>query len=340
MAEAAPTLIAQRWKATWSREGAALHFAENLLGTTVTLEPIELKRLIHELSAAVLDIEHDEGTLWNEESRAFGANAVRRLQWKNYQPHLPCAQKIFNLIKNLPLTGFERSFRMAEKHLSRERFLAGLPRSDIAQADFQIIADLLGIPPRFKATLESDLAKCVFVHFGYEGLEDSSQYKIYLEFPKSHETTLPLYIGYKWSAFDPTLMTITNYKRVQFSDAEKLVDLLEKYLADSPAMECVSALVTAAIKRTPTSELLLVDVADQLTPRHSFDLNLYSAGLRISDVAGTLRALSRHFRIDEPSMDATLGKALHDGLGHISGGRNRLGQPFLTLYHTCHSESS
>jgi hypothetical protein len=317
-----------------------LDFVETHLGTRVVLEPVELKSLVHQLSATVLNIENSEGTLWSEDFRAIGENAVRQLQWKNYHPHLPCAQKIFSLIKNLPLTGFERSFRMAEQHLSRERFIAGLPRREIALADIQFIADQLEIPPKFMAALESDLAKCVFVHFGYEGLEDSSHYKIYLEFPKGQEDALPLYTGYKWSTSDPTIMTITNYRRVQFPDAEKLVDLMEKYLEDRPVMECVSALVAAATKRTPSSDLLLVDVADQSTPRHSFDLNLYSAGLRISDVTDTLWALSRHFGIDEPSMDATMAKAFNDELGHISGGKNRLGQPFLTLYHTCHLASS
>jgi hypothetical protein len=67
-------------------------------------------------------------------------------------------------------------------------------------------------------------------------------------------------------------------------------------------------------------------------PVRGFDLNLYDAGLRVSDSAEEVLALARVWRIEPVMVQRLLAAAGPGWLGHVSAGRGRDGQPYLTLY--------
>lgn len=328
-----PSLDAQSWMAKWSRQGAHLQFANSSLEAKFFLEPIELARLMSALSRELSGIESVGGILWNENHKELGQIADRRLDWQRYAPHSPNAQRIYSIVKNLPLTGFERSFKMAENNLSSERFIVGLPRNRIAVDDIDFVASQLGMPPQLKTALEGTLSQSEFVHFGYEGSSNSSNFKIYLEFPRRFEIGSPLYFGYKWNVADAGLSSVTEYRHVQLPDQFHAADLIRRYLDSEPLCMWLADIVNAAISRSALSDIMLLDVADLATQRFSFDLNVYSAGLMISDIASTLQSIGNHLGIDHSSLNAILSKAKTDELGHLSGGVDLNGRPFITVYH-------
>src|SRR5690606_21497318 len=77
---------------------------------------------------------------------------------------------------------------------------------------------------------------------------------------------------------------------------------------------------------------MLLEVEEEGNPRRSLDLNLYDWDLAVGDVAHDLTQAVRALGIDQGKAVAELDPVLHERLGHVSAGRGRSGEPFLTVY--------
>jgi hypothetical protein len=124
---------------------------------------------------------------------------------------------LFQIVKGLNVeAGFERSFKIANGALLNNRFLLGIKKEAIGQmADDRFIeaCGLMGMPENFLDTFKHYLPHGNYVHFGFEQNEQTTVYKVYLEFfdaikkdiKKSPEHPAPalLHLGLKWDVVKP-----------------------------------------------------------------------------------------------------------------------------------------
>ncbi len=262
-------------------------------------------------------------------------------------------ERLYQLTKNLPLKGFERSFKMLQGELYRDRFLWGLPAEKLNAADLDFIARELGAPPPFRQALQDHFPEATFVHLGFEhGLR--STYKIYLEFstavasgsvtspkaiaktgskPKEH----PHYLGYKWNPVANTQRSVSTYDHLPGLSLEALVAAIGVLYGNTQAPEHQTALeiVRLAAGRGSPDAWMFLRVTEDNSSRRSFDLNFYQSALTVKDLSGALKPLIKHLEIDDEVYSALMAEAANDMAGHVSGGLDREGRPFLTLYHAC-----
>ena len=79
--------------------------------------------------------------------------------------------------------------------------------------------------------------------------------------------------------------------------------------------------------------MVFLDVADVNGSRRSFDLQIYDAGLTVAAIGDELRHLVRAFGLAEAGLEQLLSGASAAKLGHVAGGRDEGGIPFVTLYY-------
>jgi len=98
-------------------------------------------------------------------------------------------------------------------------------------------------------------------------------------------------------------------------------------------MQVIDALVRLAAQRGPAAAFKYIEASEGGNPRRSFDLNLYSANLRLREVFPIVAGLGLHYRI-APAILAQRVAAAGEGIfGHISAGLDRQGRDFFSLYY-------
>jgi len=73
-------------------------------------------------------------------------------------------------------------------------------------------------------------------------------------------------------------------------------------------------------------------VNEENNPRSSFDLNVYSANLRMKEVYPFLVQMCRHYSIPDETFQALYEQVKDMIFGHLAGGIDRKGKDFLTVY--------
>ena len=96
--------------------------------------------------------------------------------------------------------------------------------------------------------------------------------------------------------------------------------------------DVVRAILDRALAARPGGAALWLDLGEAGYPVRAFDLNLYDAGLRVQDIAGEVARLARAFGVNDGLTSRLMGAAGGALLGHVSAGRGRDGQPYLTVY--------
>ncbi|GAA4012115.1 hypothetical protein GCM10022212_02050 [Actimicrobium antarcticum] len=314
-----------RWSAHWSQRRVLLRFASGASTAAIALSPEAAKELGTQLHQAVQTFENEHGTLWCEQHRLHGQRTDRCMDGARLLNGDSDARRVYQLIRNLPLTGFERSFKMRQGQLDSGRFLVGFPVKAMADADIDYLASQLGAPLAYRAAIAATLAQANFVHVGFEPGDGQRICKMYLEFPEPQAAGQPLYIGYKWDLEETQQQAVSHY--VPTTMPGKLA------LVDPEACASLQDILGLATERVLLSALRYVEVTDQDTQRMSFDINLYPAGLRMRDLRPMLAALQHHFSIPDKAMTALMEHMADDVVGHVSAGTDRHGRAFVTVYH-------
>jgi hypothetical protein len=76
-----------------------------------------------------------------------------------------------------------------------------------------------------------------------------------------------------------------------------------------------------------------MEVEEEGSPRRSFDVNVYSAGLPVDAMKGAMRGMGRAYGIAPERVEDLLARVGGEVLGHLSGGTARNGRDFATLYY-------
>lgn len=259
------------------------------------------------------------------------------------------ATTLLDLINGLGVRcTYERSFKIYRRTLLPHRFLVWFRResaSPQALVALPGVCERLGMPAQFMAEFQQNLPRASDVYFGFEQGEHSSIYKAYVQFtdpqdaPKAGPPPLPvpvlLYVAYKWDVFDSRKATRANYTGFPGLSRDAMRARLERIFEgpDSrPRCELANLFIMTALTRAPHSVMRYLEVAEEGNPRKSFDFNGYDARLRVAEFYPLLVQLCLRYEVGPGEFLPIYDRIKMKEFGHLSGGVDREGRDFLTVY--------
>jgi len=349
---------------TGSREEIMLHFGTSQVPQTgqkevgaqvqkrVVLNPFVAKRLALVLRNVIQNYESRYGPLDVEYALPNGPD-------QSSSPLLPFskngktderAELLFHLVKSLKVNaGLERSFKISEKSLLGNRFLLGTSKRAIKQKPHERILDIcerLKMPEDFLEVFREKLPDADYVHFGFEENERTCVYKAYLEFydkiekeiknQQNHSKHFLMHLGFKWDASDNTRRSIAKYNWHPSLSIEDILVRQSNILDPQKhrnSLEIARGIVSLASKRIPHHDILYLEVTEDNNPRRSFDINMYGAKLQLGELYPLLSKLRQHYSIPSEEFDHLYDVVKTKTFGHLSGGIDREGKDFLTVYY-------
>ncbi|GGO87577.1 hypothetical protein GCM10011348_41090 [Marinobacterium nitratireducens] len=233
----------------------------------------------------------------------------------------------------------ERSCKLRQGRVLPERFLLGVPVSQLAPEDFGSLLAEFGLDSRGRQLFDQHFPGASEVQFAVEQDGDRVLCKVYLEYwdrllqrlGRGDEGPALLNLGFKWQAGRPADLVLDSYlclPRIRHLDIVGRVRERAGELGDA-----VADLVLWAAAAVPDRELVYLEVDGGEGGRYSYDINLYPCRRSLSDAAPRLQALAGRLCCDGGELDALLERHARAPLGHISGGRDRQGRGFFTFYY-------
>jgi len=241
--------------------------------------------------------------------------------------------------------GHEQSVKLLAGTLLVNRFLLTINKNALAaQSRTERILDIcrqMGMPADFLKAFAENLPESDIVHFGFEEDRTHNVYKVYLEplpgLNQEPSDTQLLYIGYKWNALDNGKQALSQYTHFPGLAPKNIVARLAE-IYDSPGsspvpFETVQAILDIAFRRVSHERIRYLEVSEGSNPRKSFNLNIYAANIKMREVRPLLAQLFQHFGIPVEQFQALMARVGHKKFGNLSGGINREGKAFFTLYY-------
>lgn len=319
----------------------------------IILNPHAAKRLSLLLDYAVRDYETEHGL----PDRLPAGVAVEEpyhppdnLPEENMVSRGEKGDRLIELVRNLGVHyGIENSFKLFDGTVLANRFLIGFKKETIPGDPQKPLMDVclgIGMPQACLAEFCARLPEANIILFGYEENETASVYKAYLEFGREFDKVilnnprepqaLLIHLGFKWNAVKNAAPVTAKYICYPSFTVETILEKLSNVFyegAHRPSLDIARGIIELAALRMRPDEFLYTEVTEENNPRRSFDINMYMANLRMRDLYPLLSRTFRHYRIPEDTFHR-----LYDGMkmrifGHLSGGVDRAGRDFLTMYH-------
>ena len=324
------------------------------LSDRIVMSPFTAKRLVILLNDFIRTYEAKYGLLekGGSPSTVKSAPPAVRPEVSDHSTEIlpEKAGLLFQLVKNLNLeVGYERSFKVSEKTLLENRFLLGFNKSSIKQdphGRILQICESMEMPDSFMEDFSEKLSEANYVHFGFEENERTCIYKVYLEFydkiqeeiknqPNESEDFL-LHLGFKWDVSDNTKHALTRYTWYRSLAVEdillRLANILDPQKYRNP-LEIATGILSTASSRIPHHDILYLEVSEENNPRRSFDINMYRAALELRELHPLLSKMCQHYSISSETFHALYDQVKTKIFGHLSGGIDREGKDFLTVYY-------
>ncbi len=318
------------------------------LSNGIVLSPFTAKRLVTVLSNVIQDYESKYGLLKVKAPPLSDSDQIPSLSQK--PPFSEKAGLLFHLIKNLNIDyGFERSFKISKKTLLGNRFLFTMSKHSIRQDPHERILNIcrrMDMPKKLLEVFNENLPSANYVHFGFEEDEKSYIYKAYLEFWTDWENEIKnkpnrsdpflVHLGFKWDVSEPTRCVLTRYTCCPSISVENILERLSKvFYSDQYRSPCEIAkgIVKLASSRISHDKIFYVEVEEEDNPRRSFDMNMYRAKLRLQELYPLLLDMCQHYSIPSEEFRILYDQFRTKVFGHLSGGIDREGKDFLTIYY-------
>jgi len=246
---------------------------------------------------------------------------------------------LLDLVRDLCVPhGFEYSFKMCEGLLLADRFLITMDKAALGEDYRQRVIELctkLRAPASYLEAIEHSIGEARMLHFGFEASESGGLHKIYLELPLAAltEPTL-LHKSYKWDPLRPEKRATGTYVRYPLLSYEETAARLRDLLAGCRkpgAFEAADEVLRLAMPRLKGTFHYL-EVAEEGTPRKSFDVNLYSASLTMGDIRPLLLRMAKRYSLANKEFSARLDAVAKRRFGHLTGGIDRSGKDFFTIH--------
>jgi hypothetical protein len=315
----------------------------------VVLSPFAAKRLLAQLTQVIRDYESAYGSLTRNPPSQNTAMPPGRLPTFASEITHEKVGLLFQLLNALRLkVAFERSFKVSERSLNGSRFLLGINKHTISRSRHKSIVDVcvrLGMPENFQETFRKNLQEANVFGFGMDENQETCVVKAYLEFGSRYEEALKKalherdpyvsHLGFKWDAADNTRCALTKYTCFPALNRRDMLERLSTGFygsGDSNPYRIVERFVEAASSKANGDKVIYLEVNEENNPRSSFDLNLYSADLRMKEVYPLLVKICRHYSIPDEEFQAFYEPMKDMIFGHLAGGVDRKGKDFLTVY--------
>jgi hypothetical protein len=224
----------------------------------------------------------------------------------------------------------------------------GFKRRNIIQEPNKSIVNIcqqIGMPEDFLDTFQKYLPESNIVLFGFEGDKGNRLYKAYLEFghritevikenPDKPEPFL-IHMAFKWDASDNSKKTTARYTCFPLFTVdnilERLLNVFYSKNKKSP-FDIAEKIITLGLSRADEYEFLYFEAEEENNPRRSFDINMYRANLRLKEIYPLLLEVCRHYSIPPEIFHGLYEPVKSQIFGHLSGGVEREGRDFLTVY--------
>jgi len=260
------------------------------------------------------------------------------------------ARDLLELIKGLNIDyAFERSFKVAQKTLLPNRLLFGIYTNRIKknqQKKLLGICQQINMPEDFFEVFETKWHDSNAIGWAFEKAEDAIVYKVYLEFwekwkrdvkdtPKGCDPFVVL-LGFKWVAADRAKRSLARYTLHPLLTYEGMLERLSTAYDNDrhrALFEIVKDLLRFASSKVAHDEIRYLEVAEENTPRKSFDINVYNAKLLLKQIYPLLQKIYQHYSIPAGDFHALYNQFRTKAMGHLSGGIGRDGKDFLTVYY-------
>jgi hypothetical protein len=260
----------------------------------------------------------------------------------------PEGARLFSIVTRVaPAAMLERSFKFAPSVLFTNRFLLSVARqesgSDLDKAMLAACADI-GMPEEYLTLYRSRYPDAKNVLFGFERGASSAMYKTYLEYTQRMRPALKMdplpdsiltYDGFKWDRRDLSRKAHTEYRAITVFSARDIAVRFARSLSgllDPGLLRILDDFVDLAGSRTAAGDLIYCEASERGNARTSFDFNFYRARLAVAETYPLLLRLVRHFRIDPGDFEGPYQAIRTHSLGHLSGGIDREGGAFVSLY--------
>jgi len=253
----------------------------------------------------------------------------------------------FRLVEELELVcGYEKSFKLMDQHLLRNRYLLGIEKSILDQQKLSSICEQMEMPEKFVDDFFNNISDANLVLLGFEeGIEDCT-YKIYLEFwdkfgmevsaKQPPHKPVTMFQGFKWNAFDSNQAVLTDYVCYPLITVDEVIERIRKLGAsskDGTIFDIANEIISAAARLTDNQPFVYLEASEGDNPRNSFDINLYPAGITLKSIYSPVARLFRHYAIGNEELDLLYSQVDSRPLGHLSGGIDRAGKDFFTVYY-------
>lgn len=240
----------------------------------------------------------------------------------------------------------EPSFKLSQAGLGARRGLFGFSKNRLGNdPDPMLLAFCrqLGMPAELLADYQAALNRTGYVGFGYEADGGVRRYKAYLDFSSQTAPTDPpllgsndsalRFLGYKWCIAGHTRPVLTEYRAYPLLTRRAMRRRALQLLGDLTAAQAVIETAFSACARDwPERPLEYMEAREPGNPRVSFDIKFYSTSLNLSGILPELRTLSEQLGLGAAAQDLLTANA-ESRLGHLAGGLDRSGTPFLMVYH-------
>lgn len=234
----------------------------------------------------------------------------------------------------------EPSLKLAAGRLDSARRLFGLRKSQLGPDADRLLAELcvrMEMPDDLLGDYLRELHGTGYVLFGFECDAEQPRYKAYLDYSSraaceiGQDGSQRMFLGYKWTP-DGAAVT-TEYRCYRSLSRRGMLHRSRALLeACTPALAVIEAAFAACARDWPDRPLYYMEAREAGNPRASFDIKFYSTSMGLASLRPELHVLGDRLGIAE-AVQEWLEANGHTRLGHLSGGLDRSGAPFLTVYH-------
>lgn len=230
------------------------------------------------------------------------------------------------------------SVKLGQQSINRNRLILGMRSADITFKKLARKLVELKFPESKLLELENRYYTADDLGFAIEKTSDgridlrvyfeikytnSNWYKVKSERIKNQDHyTMPLFVGYKWMHGEPKIIT-SNYNYIQYMNGNQLLERLSNitnYLPSCIRRELYDKSVDDVL------EYVVMEVRDTETKRFSYDIRFDTNKIFVRDFSS--KEIMEKFKVN---FDA-LKEFSNLSIGHISGGKDKNGEDFLTLY--------
>ena len=244
--------------------------------------------------------------------------------------------------------GYERSVKFTANSLIRNRYLLSLHKNVFSRQSTDALFGILHYlhaPESCIAEIRSALPGADVIHLGFEKQANIATYKLYLEHASRFRAAMEsdgqrgtqqlVHLAFKWRSGKAAKWVKTYYNCQHDLNDVGVIDGMQVVYADrasSIVAQTAVEILQKTLLQTDIDELMFMQVHEEGNPRRSFDLNLYSAEMKVSDIAELLHKIANYFSIATDNWVRFIKDSSTEDLGHISGGIGRDGKEFLTVY--------